>query len=141
MAKRLTFKKKTFKTGDSSKKESSLKFPSISRFIPETVNENYIFIVVLLFILISSTIVSFDLYQNVAFERKLVGETSDLQRRLEFWENEVKIHPDYRDAYFNLALISYQLKDFDSSINNLQKALEIDPNFEKGKKFQEILSK
>lgn len=128
------------KKHQSKKEKKASKFPSISRFIPEKINEGYIFLAIFLFIFVCTVIIGLDLYQNLSLEKKLAFRNNELQRRLDFWKKEVKIHPNYRDAYFNLALISYQLKDFDSSIYNLQKALEIDPNFEKGRQFQEILS-
>lgn len=124
------------------KKENrgAYKFPNISRFIPEKVNEGYVFVIIIIFIFTSALVVGFDLYQNLSLERKLVRQGSEIQRKLIFWENEAKKHPNYRDAYFNLALINFQLKNFDSSKNYLKKALDIDPNFEKGRRLEEILS-
>ena len=140
MANKITQKKKTTKVGEGESKRSKFKFPNISRFIPERINEDVLFLAGLLFILLSSLAVGFDLYKSLTLERRLIGETSELQRKLNFWESEISKHPNFRDAYFNLALIKYQLKDFNSSKNNLEKALEIDPNFKAGIRLKEILS-
>lgn len=140
MAKKLTFNKKSSKEGERKEEKQKNKFPSISRFIPEKPKENYLFLAGFIFIIICSLVVGFDLYQNFMLQKRLIGETAELQRKIVFWENETKEHPDFRDAYFNLALINYQLRNFESSKLNLEKALNIDPNFKKGRKFQEILS-
>lgn len=58
---------------------------------------------------------------------------------LSFWEQVLRIHPDYRDAYFKLALLRYRLGDTTSSKGYVQKALDIDPNFEEGKQLQKLL--
>lgn len=72
-------------------------------------------------------------YKTAKVERdKIVYELS-------FWEQVVRSHPDYRDAYFKMALLRYQLGDKVSSKGYLQKAMEIDPNFEEGKKLKEVL--
>lgn len=139
MAKNLKIKK-TDKEGESKKGRGSLYLPNISRFIPEKFNEVHLFAIGLTFILISALVVGLDLYGNLSLEKKLIGETGELQSKLNFWELESQRHPGYRDAYFNLALINFQLRDLTSSRSNLEKALEIDPNFKKGREFEEILS-
>lgn len=72
--------------------------------------------------------------------RQAKGERDRVVYELSFWEQVLRIHPDYRDAYFKVALLRYQLGDPVSSKGYLQKAMEIDPNFEEGKKLKEMLT-
>ena len=48
--------------------------------------------------------------------------------------------PGYRDGYFSLALIYFQLGNIYQSSENIDKALEIDPNFERGKELRSYLN-
>lgn len=136
----MKFKNIKNKSGKNKKGAPASEFPRNFRSFPEKVSDEFIFLLGLTVILVSGLIVGLDLYQNLAQQKQLASQTSQLQSKLNFWQKEVKNHPDYRDGYFSLALISYQLKDFDSSRLNLEKALNIDPNFEKGRQLEELLS-
>ena len=127
------YKKKTVKEEN--------KFPSNSRFIPEKMlNDHVIFFAGILCILIAILVVSFDLYINYKEQRRLSDENIKILNDLVFWQNVAEERPDYRDAYFNLALLNYQLKDFDKASENLKKALSFDPNFEQGRELETILN-
>ncbi len=60
---------------------------------------------------------------------------------LSFWQQVINSHPDYRDAYFEVAILEYRLGDTISSKGYLQKAMSLDPNFEKGKELEKVLNK
>lgn len=64
--------------------------------------------------------------------RKIRDETS-------FWENQVKLKPDYRDGWIQLAIRHYQLYEMEKAKTAINKAFEIDPNFETTKKLLEII--
>ena len=70
----------------------------------------------------------------------LNNEKIKVQNELIFWQKEVGKMPNYRDAYFKLALLNYQLKDFDKANEYLKKTLSLDPNFEKGRELEKLLS-
>lgn len=90
---------------------------------------------------VAIVVVSFDLYSNHVENRQYKGEKKNITNELSYWENTVRQKPDYRDGYFSLALIYYQMKDFNKSSENLNKAMSLDPNFEKGKELKGILNK
>lgn len=121
-------------------KEEIKKLPSNSRFIPEKFNADHIvFLAGILCILVAILIVSLDLYSNYKKQKILANEKIKVLDSMLFWQSEVKKKPDYRDGFFTLALLSYQLKDFDKANENLGKALSLDPNFEKGKELEDLL--
>lgn len=70
----------------------------------------------------------------------LNNEKIKVLNELVFWQKEIGERPNYRDAYFKLALLNYQLKDFDKANEYLKKTLSLDPNFEKGRELEKLLS-
>ena len=61
-------------------------------------------------------------------------------QEISFWEEVIKEKPDYRDAYFQLAILYYQINQKEETAKYLQKALELDPNFRPAKKLEKLLS-
>ena len=131
-------KKKFYKKA---KQKESKKFPSNYRTIPEKLNrDETVFFVGSLVIAIAMLIISLDLYSNFAAQKRINEERVRVLNQLNFWGNEVKIRPNYRDAYFSLALLNFRLRDMESARKNLNEALRLDPNFEKGRELEEILN-
>lgn len=140
------------------KSESHLnrhKFPNISRFItdsftislfktkPFRINRTIkIAILTLLgavmFFLIG--ISGYDLYGNYQSKKKLDLERQEIISKIEKWQGIANKYKDYRDAYFQLAILEYRLRDFDKSKFYLDKTLALDPNFEKGRTLEKLLS-
>ncbi len=128
-------------TNKKNKKEPAKKeFPRNFRFFTEKIGDEAIFFIGLSAILAAGLLVGLNLYSNLASQKKMIAQTRQLQTQLNFWENEIKARPNYRDAYFSLALIYYQLGNFDFAKQNLEKALTIDPNFEKGRELEQLLN-
>lgn len=63
-----------------------------------------------------------------------------LQQQASFWESQLKDKPDFRDGYIKLAAIYYQLRDLEKAKQNLEKARQIDPNYEPTQKLEELLN-
>ena len=132
-------KKKFFKKKKA--QEIHKKLPSNSRRIPEKlINDHSIFFLGIVIIIIASIFVAYDFYQNFKNQDVVFSEREKIINDLNFWNKKVIEKPNYRDGYFSLSLIYYQLGDYDNSLVNLEKALNIDPNFEKGKELQLILN-
>ncbi|MCL4418976.1 tetratricopeptide repeat protein [Patescibacteria group bacterium] len=119
------------------------KFPKIFRFITERLELFKLvligFVSGILFAVL--VFVAIDVYKN--YQQKLL---LDLERRaiineISFWNNASIKYQGNKDAYFQLALLEYRLKDFSKSKYYLQKALFLDPNFEDGRKLESILNK
>jgi len=134
MAKKKKFFKKK-KTGKINKK-----LPSNSRSITEKlINDHSVFFLGILLIILASIFVAYDFYQNFKNQDVSLLERQKVVDDLNFWNKSVIEKPNYRDGYFSLSLIYYQLGDYENSLLNLEKAMDIDPNFEKGKELEKLL--
>lgn len=60
---------------------------------------------------------------------KVSSQRQLIQAKRDTWEDIAQKYPTYRDAYFQVALLSYQLGDSNTQLEYLQKTLAIDPNF------------
>lgn len=126
------------------------KFPRIFRFITEQkyfkkIKKHHWRLILAGFvsaiILGAIVIVGADSYKNYQENKKLGEERKNIEIQIKFWQSINQKYPNYRDSYFQLALLEYQLKDFDKSRAYLNEVLRLDPNFKEGIKLQEILNK
>ena len=84
-------------------------------------------------------VVAVDSYRNYKENQKISRERAKIENEITFWESSLINYPNYRDAYFKLALLNHQLKNFDKTEKYLEKTLQIDPNFREGRKLEKIL--
>ncbi len=68
-----------------------------------------------------------------------LSEPGKIDEEISYWEREVKIKPDYRDGHLQLAVRYYQLYKIEEAKLALEKAFQLDPNFETTKKLREII--
>lgn len=78
---------------------------------------------------VALTLQAISVSKNLTTLKSIEGERSKTQREIIYWEEIVATHPSYRDAYFKLALLEYQLGDREKTSIYLKKTLEIDPNY------------
>ncbi len=71
--------------------------------------------------------VNYFINQNI--EKKKEQKQELLRRELKYWENIVVESPTYRDGYVQLAIGYMQLGAIPAAKENLQRALELDPNW------------
>lgn len=83
---------------------------------------------------------TYDLYSNYQSKKKIDLERQEVISKIGKWEEIINKYKDYRDGYFQLAILEYQLKDFNKAKFYLNKSLALDPNFEKGRELEKILS-
>ena len=125
------------------------KFPRIFRFITEQkyfkkikkhqwrlITAGFVSAIILGAIVI----VGADSYKNYRQNKKLGEERKNIESQIKFWESVNKRYPGFRDSYFQLALLEYQLKDFDKARVYLKEVLRLDPNFKSGRKLEDILT-
>jgi len=72
---------------------------------------------------------------------KLRAMKSSITKEIGYWRKVVKEYADYRDGYFRLALLYYQLGERNRASEYVEKSLALDPNFEAGRMFKEKLAK
>ena len=127
-----------------------IKFPRIYRFITEAPIVKHLkkyqkrlilsgFLAA--FIFLGIVIVSFDMYRNIQKKTQLEKEKEQILNQIKNWQSLSQEYKGYRDAYFQLALLEYQLKNFTKSSEYLQKALSLDPNYKEGRELEKILDK
>lgn len=63
----------------------------------------------------------------------------ELEKLISKWEKIVSETPTYRDGYLHLALYYFKLGNKIKAQENLQKALELDPNYEETRELEEII--
>ena len=115
-----------------------LRFPNIIRIFTERYFLTFLVSFILVIIL---AIIGLDLYKDVLEQKKIETERKEIISKIQYWQGIVDKYRDYRDAYFQLALLEYRLRDFDRAKFYLKKTLELDPNFEKGRELEKILDR
>ncbi len=131
------------------KSKSSIEFPNIFRFITDNklirkIKKNqWRFIAagfVSAIILGSIVIVGADSYKSYRENKRLGEKRENIINQIKFWQSVNQKYPDFRDSYFQSALLEYQLKDFGKARTYLKEALRLDPNFKSGRKLENILN-
>ena len=84
--------------------------------------------------------------QDVLGEESFLGkikerilEPEEIKEEIEKWQGFVGGKPDYRDGYLKLAVLYWRLGEEVRAKENLQKALEIDPNYDLALEFKGII--
>jgi tetratricopeptide (TPR) repeat protein len=63
-----------------------------------------------------------------------------LQSKANFWQAIIDKYDGYKDAYFQKALLEYNLGQIDKAKEDNAKALLLDPNFTDAKKLETVLN-
>ncbi len=119
----------------------SLEFPSINRFITESslLRHTIFYSKIFLVSFVSGFLLINILLQAAIFSRNLLEIQSRAQARakianeIQYWKNVSQQYKDYRDVYFKLATLEYELGNIGESKQYMQKALQLDPNFGAGR--------
>lgn len=62
-----------------------------------------------------------------------------LQKQYAYWQIVVSDHPDYRDGYYALAVLAYELGRNSDAVIFLRQVRAIDPNFVNSERLQSVL--
>lgn len=130
------------------KKPKLVEFPTISRWIPEWASHlklnreaKAVFAgFTLLILFLTLLLIGLDIYKNLGEKQRIEKERERLTREIKYWQDISNTYKGYRDAYFQLAVLEYQLGEKEKAWRDLQKVLSLDPNFEEGRKLEKILS-
>ena len=87
------------------------------------------------------SIFSISLYKYYQNFRVLNSQRQNLQSQINFWQSISDKYEGYKDAYFRMALLEYNLGDFKKARENNKKALLLDPNFSDAKKLEDVLDR
>jgi len=53
-----------------------------------------------------------------------------------YWEAVVKANPNFPDGYYNAAIYSIELREYQKAEDNLNKAIALDPSFTRAKELE-----
>ena len=125
-----------------SKKSVKSQSPSKSRFFSELYHARevfyvkiFVFSLITTFLLVSIMLRGYQLFEGVETLQAASNQRQELAGERAYWEDVVARHPGYRDAYFKLAVLSYQLGEKGKAKEYLETSLSIDPNFSQGREF------
>lgn len=113
------------------------KFPKIYRVITETWLQAGILSIVLLVII---GLMLRGLYQHMHQKQALEQKRAVIQKEIAYWQEIIRKYQDYRDGYFKLALLEYQLGNTQAVELYVEKAKTLDPNFAEADKLGSMLS-
>lgn len=131
-------------------------FPSNSRSIPEASRFKFpkldhanllglygkaLKISVAVVFVVAVVIVGYDLQKNIISKQNIDSQREQLTRELKFWEDFLEKHQNFKDAYFQAAILEYRLGQITQAKAKVKKGLSLDPNSEEGRKIEEILNK
>jgi len=108
---------------------------SILRFVDRWVVVGFVSGILLMAIIITGV----NLWQNSEALSKIKKERANYVQEIAFWKRVVAQYEGYRDGYFKLSLLTYQLGEKIQARSYLQKAMDLDPNFQEGKAFAQKL--
>lgn len=111
-------------------------FPRISRVITE---KWFLIGLVCGILLVGIVIVAGNIQENIKERKSLEQKRETIKKEITYWQENARKYPGYRDAYFQLALLEYQLGDAQSSQSYLNKVESLDPNFQEAYKLEKIL--
>lgn len=111
-------------------------FPSVSRFFPDMAlfsqpltwkifGASFLSGILLMSILLQIWKIS----RSYQILQLMQSEKQMLQHELSSWQTFTTAHPDYRDGYYQLALLDKQLGRRNEAIQNAEKAYQLDRNF------------
>ena len=121
-------------------------FPRNSRFITEGLGKirlsSFFYPVLILFCLIIAFMIgffSFGLVKNFHSFNKLENQRNQIISKINTWESITDKYQGYKDGYLQLAVLEYQLQNFEKSKLYLRKALKLDPNYKEAIEMGKVL--
>ncbi len=94
-------------------------------------------LVIVFFIIFSG----FALAKNIDTRKLQMEKIAQVNQEIEFWSKIAEKHRDYRDAYYQLAVLNYRIGETEKSKIFLKKVFLLDPNFKEGRKLEKILNR
>ena len=93
------------------------------------------FLVILLSIVILKGLIYLKEFRDLNIRRQETMES------IKLWQGVTEKYPGFKDAYFRLALLEYQLGDYKKSESYNIQALNLDPNYKDAINLQNLLQK
>lgn len=139
-------KARFFKRNNNQKTTKVADFPSISRSIPakslfSRISWKWIWLGIIVLLFASMFVVSgMETYKHFQDKKLAEAKRQELLLKVKYWEGVVSKYKNYRDGYFQLAVLEYQLNDIKNAKKYLDQVFLLDPNFEEGRKLEKVVS-
>jgi hypothetical protein len=111
-----------------------LKSLSITTFLTHKV---FLFNFTIGFLIMAIGLVGYDLRNNMRKVDALRIEKQTIEKQIVHWQGIVAKYKDFRDGYYQLAVLVYRLGDKQMASQYADKALVIDPEFTLAQRFKE----
>ena len=116
--------------------------PQIFRKITALVSWRLLFaLIIVSILLLQLAYFGQTLYRNYQEVQAKQAEKRALEAEVIKWEEVVQEKPNYRDAYFELAVLSYRLNKIDDAKRYLTKVFALDPNFAPARELEQSLAR
>lgn len=116
-------------------------FPAITPITLLKIYRGSLKVFILFIFIFAVVIVGLDLQKNLNIKTDIDMQRENLAKKLEFWEDFIAKHKDYRNAYFQASILEYQLGNMSKAKVYVKKGLSLDPNSEDGRKIEDFLNK
>jgi tetratricopeptide (TPR) repeat protein len=80
-------------------------------------------------------------YQYYVNAQRIIVQRQRIQSKINFWQSIADKYEGYKDAYFQMAILDYQLDNLQKAKSENKKALTLDPNFIDAQKLKVVLDK
>lgn len=129
------------------------KFPSIYRIFPAVFGKQvlgyrlphtfeYAAIIIVSFLLLFAILVSgIDIVRTKKEKEAKLQKKEMVLKEIAYWQKIVSKHSGYRDGYFRLALLLYEVGDREGMSQHIQKTLDIDPNYQPARDLEKEMNK
>lgn len=95
-----------------------------------------LFVVLLVTIIVFSSI---DIYRNFQTLKNVNLKRDELTQNIQLWQSIAEKYPGYKDAYFKIALMEYQIGNYKLAKEYVEKTLMLDPNFGNARTLKKII--
>jgi len=73
------------------------------------------------------------------WQKKLYSDPEEIKKLITLWQKIIEEKPGYRDGYVQLAYLHYKIYENEKAKEYLEKAIELDPNYEPTRELEKIL--
>jgi tetratricopeptide (TPR) repeat protein len=98
-----------------------------------------ILLVVIISLIFGIGFFSLKTYQYYTQVQKIISQRQQMQSKINFWQSIADKYAGYKDAYFQMAVLDYNLGNFSKAKSENKKALSLDPNFLDAQKLEVVL--
>lgn len=118
------------------------RFKKVSKKSPKLLERLKIEALVFLYVvtIFSILILAFNLFTNLQRQKEINFQREKIQSEIKLWQDVADKFKNYKEAYYQLAVLEYELGEIEKAKFYISKSLYLDPNFDKAKELKKILN-